>query len=208
MDHQIQHHRHIIGAISMGTVATPLENHHLFVGHHFRELTEGGVEPFDVAHLQQAPRIRCRLNQSRCFVLTRGNWLLDQHMQAGLQTCEANGMVQKCWHSNAHRLYFLEHAAVVREPAATELLDRQAAPIRIGISHTHQIRILQQAENSGVMPAHVADTNHPNLDRTHGVGRHRRAGVVGGRLSVFSRPSPPHPAERRAPVQSAGRPWP
>ena len=56
MNHQIQHHRDVIGPIGVGAVATRFKNHHLLVGHHLGELTEGRVETLDVAHLQQTPR--------------------------------------------------------------------------------------------------------------------------------------------------------
>ena len=63
VDHQIKHHRHIVGAIGMGAVAASFQHHNLFVGHHFGELSEGWIEAFDMAHLQQAAIPACGSNQ-------------------------------------------------------------------------------------------------------------------------------------------------
>ena len=53
MDHQIQHHRHIIGSVGMGTMAAGLQHHHFLIRHHLGELPEGRIETFNVANLQE-----------------------------------------------------------------------------------------------------------------------------------------------------------
>ena len=191
----------------MGAVAPPLQDHHLLIGHYFREFAEGGVEALDVTHLQQAPGFVCSADQCCCFVLTGSDRLLDQHMQTGFQAGQADWMVQQGRHGNANGLHLAEHRAVVSEPTAAELLHRQGTAIAIGISHTHKISIFQEAQHPGVMPAHVSNADDPDLDRTHGVGRHRQAGVIAGRLSGFSPLLRTHPGGPVAPVQSGVRPW-
>ena len=80
MDHQIQHHRHIIGAIGVGAVATRFKHHHLFVRHHLGEFTERGIETLDMTHLKQTTHPAGSVDQSSSLLLARSNRLLDQHV--------------------------------------------------------------------------------------------------------------------------------
>ena len=65
---------------------------------------------------------------------------------------------------------------------ATELLTGETAPLLIRICHAHKVGILQQAEHTGVMPTHVADPDHPDLDWNHGVGGHQITMVDEGKI--------------------------
>ena len=164
MDHQIQHHGDVIGPIGVGTVATRLKNHHLLVGHHLGELTEGRIEPLDVAHLQQTPRRRSGLNQCGGFVLTSRNRLFDQNVHARTQAGQTDGMVQQRRNRDADGLHLRKHGVVVGEPAAAELLGSELAALSIRIRDSNQIGISQKTEHPSVMPTHVADADHPDLD--------------------------------------------
>ena len=173
VDHQIQDHGNIVGPIRMGTVAPALQHHHLLIGHNFDQLTERGIEPFDVAHLEQTPGRPCRLNQSRGFVLAGGDRLLNQDMKTGFEAGHPHGVMQQRGNSNADRLHLSEHGAVVREPTAAELFGGQATPVGVGVRHTNQLCIAEQTQHPGVVPSHVADADHPHLHRIHGGGGHQ-----------------------------------
>ena len=207
MDHQIQHHRHIVGPIGVGAVATALENHHLLIGHHLGEFTKGGVEPLDMTHLQQTARLAGRFDQCGGLVLAGGDRLFDQHMQPRLEAGQTNGVMQQGGHGNADRFHLAEHRAVVSEPAAAELLHRHGTAIAIGISHTDKFGVLEQTQHPGVVPTHVSNADDPDLDRTHGVGRHRQTGVIAGRLSGFSPLLQTHPEGPVGRVRSEAQPW-
>ena len=127
-------------------------------------------------------------------------------MQTRLQASQANWMVQQGRHGNANRFHLAEHRAVVSEPTAAELLHCHGTAIAIGIRHTDKFGVLEQTQHPGVVPAHVSNADDPDLDRTHGVGRHRQTGVIAGRLSGFSHLLLTHPAEPVAPVQSGDQP--
>ena len=71
---------------------------------------------------------------------------------------------------DAHGLNLVKHAAVVGEPATSELLSGQGPTLRIGVGNAHQISILEQTEHARVVPAHVANPDHADLHRNHGVG--------------------------------------
>ena len=100
-------------------------------------------------------------------------------MQASIQAGQTNGVVQQGRHRNAHRLDLREHVAVIGKPTAIKLLGGQLPPFRIRISDTHQIRIFEQAQHPGVMPAHVADANHTHLHRHHWIGHRQVKGGLG-----------------------------
>ena len=189
MDHQIKNHGDVIGAVGMGAVSAPFEHHHLLIRHHLDQLTESGVEALDMSDLQEAACPLGGRDQLRRLVLTGGDRLFNQHMLSRLQTGEAHGMVQQGRHRNADGLHLLEHGPVIGEPTAAELLNRQLAAIGIRIGHPDEVGVAQQAEHPRMVPTHVADPDHTDLDGHHGVGGHRRAMAVGpiiGDQSVFS----------------------
>ena len=151
-------------------MAPGLEHHHLFIRHHLGEFAEGGVETLDMAHLQQPGGAFCRPDQVGGLLLASGDRLFNQHMHARLQAGHADPVVQQGRHGNANRFHLLQQVGVGRKPAATELLNGQLAALRIGIGHTDQFGIPQQAQHPGVVPAHVADTDDANADGLHGAG--------------------------------------
>ena len=116
-------------------------------------------------------------------------------------------MVQQRGDRDADGLHLREHGVVVGEPAAAELLSGELAALSIRIRDAHQIGIPQKAEHPRVVPAHVADADHPDLDWDHGVGRHQRRRSIGGRLSAFSRNLPLSWGEQAGPARSAALPW-
>ena len=77
MDHQIQHHRHIVGPVAIGAVAPCFEHHHLLIGHHLGEFAEGGVEALDMAHLQQPGRAFSRPYQVGSLLLASRDRLFN-----------------------------------------------------------------------------------------------------------------------------------
>ena len=182
VDHQIQHHRHIVGPVGVGAVAPGFEHHDLLAGHHLEQFAEGRVEALDVAHLQQPAGGFGGLDQGGGLLLGGGDRLLDQHVHAGLQGGHADPVMQQGGHSDADCLYLPQQFGVVGEPAAAELRHGQGAPPGIRIRHPHQFRIPQQAEHASVVPAHVADADHPDTHRVHGRGARM------GRLSVIRLP--------------------
>ena len=168
VDHQIEHHGDVVGAIRVGAVAAGLQDHDLLSGHHLQQLAEGRVEAFDMPHLQQLAGAFGGFDQLGGLLLGRGDRLLDQHMHARLQAGQADAMVQQGGHGDADRLHLREHRAVIGEPAAAELLHRQGAALLIRIGHADQLGIPQQAQHASVMPAHVPDADDPDADRVHG----------------------------------------
>ena len=170
VDHQVQHHRHVVGAVGIGAVAARLEHHHLFTGDHLDQLAKGRVEALDVAHLQQPPARLGGADQIGRFLLAGGDRLLDQHMHTRLQAGQTHPVVQQGRHGDAHRLHLAQHVAVVGKPAAAELLGRQSAADLVGVGHAHQLGILEQAQHPGVVPAHVADADDTHTHRVHGSG--------------------------------------
>ena len=182
MDHQIQHDGDIVGPVGVGAVATPLQNHHLLIGHHLGELSEGWIEALDVADLKQATSPVGGVNQRSRFILTRGDRLLDQDMQTCIKTLHSHLVVKQRRHSNTDRLHLFEHRPIVGKPVAAELFTGQTTTLLIQIGHANQISILEQAEHTSVVPAHVADPDHPDLDWNHGVGGHQITMVVEGKI--------------------------
>jgi hypothetical protein len=168
VDHQIEHHRYIVGTVGVGAVSSRLEYHDFFTRHHLEQFAEGRVEALDVADLKQSPRRLRRLDQGGGFLLGGCDRLLDQHMGTGFQSRHANAVVEQGGHCDADRLHLRQQVVIVGEPATAELLDGQAPPLLIGIGHADQLGITQQAEHAGVVPAHVADADHPDAHRVHG----------------------------------------
>ena len=95
-------------------------------------------------------------------------------MQTRIQAGQANGVVQQRGHGNTNRFHLGKHVAVVREPTAIELLSGQLPAVGIGVSHPHQLSVFEKTQHTGMVPTHVADTDHTNLHRHHGIG-HRLA---------------------------------
>ena len=123
-----------------------------------------------MAHLQQpGGAFRCP-DQVGGLLLAGRDRLFNQYMHARLEAGHADAVVQQCRHGNADRLHLLQQVGVGRKPAATELLNGQLAALRIGIGHTNQFGIAQQAQHPGVVPTHVADTDDANADGLHGAG--------------------------------------
>ena len=179
MDHQIQHNGDIIGPIGVGTVAPPLEDHHLLVSNHLGEFTKRGVEPLDMTNLQQTTRCSRGLNQCGGLVLTRRDWLFDQNVYTSTKTSQTHGVVQKGWNSDADGLHLGEHGVVVREPAAAELLCGELSAFSIGVRDPHQIGIPKKTEHPGVVPAHVAVPITPTFTGTMGSGDISTGGWLG-----------------------------
>jgi hypothetical protein len=79
-------------------------------------------------------------------------------------------VVQERRHRDANRLDFLQQLGVIPKPAAAKLLDRKLTAMGVWVSNPDKLRILEQAEHPGVVPAHVSDSDDPNADWLHGVG--------------------------------------
>ena len=79
-------------------------------------------------------------------------------------------MVEQGRHSDTNRLDLRQHVAIIRKPAAIKLVLSQRSTLSIRIGNANQIRIFQKTEHTGVMPTHVADSDHSDLYRNHRVG--------------------------------------
>ena len=190
MDHQIQHHRDIVGAIGIGAVAAGLQHHDLFASNHLDELTEGRVEALDVAHLQQPTGGLGGSNQIGGLVLGRRDRLLDQDVDTGVKAGHADPVMQQRRHRDAHRFHFFKEIGVVAEPAATKLLNRQLAAIGVRVRDANQLGIFEQAEHPGVVPAHISNSDHSNADWLHGVGvPAQQLSGIRGRLRCWIQPN-------------------
>ena len=170
MDHEIQHHRDVIGAVRVGAVAAGLQHHDLLASHHLDQLAEGRVKALDVPHLQQTAGGFRRSNQIGGLVLGGCDRLLDQDVDARVKAGHADAVVQERRHRDANRFDFLQQLGVIPKPAAAKLLDRKLTAMGVWISNPDKLRILEQAEHPGVVPAHVSDSDDPNADWLHGVG--------------------------------------
>ena len=157
-------------------MAPPFQHHHLLIRHHLGELSEGGIESFDMAHLKQSSGFTRCLNQCGGFILAGGDRFLDQHMNARLEASQSHRMVQQGRNGDADGLNLRQQGRVIREPLATELFFGQLTAIGIGIGHTDQLSILEKAQHPRVVPTHVADADHPHLHWMHGGGGHQRMG--------------------------------
>ena len=69
---------------------------------------------------------------------------------------------------NANRLHPVEQLLVIVNCLAAKLVGRHGQPLGIRVRHRHQLRILQQAQDPGMVPAHVTNPNHANSDGLHG----------------------------------------
>ena len=54
---------------------------------------DGGIESFDVAHLQDNVSPVGEVDQSGGVIKSSGDWLLDHHRQSGLQAVSSNGQM-------------------------------------------------------------------------------------------------------------------
>ena len=170
MDHQVQHHRNIVGAVGIWTLAARLQHHDLLSSNHLDQLTEGRVEALYVPHLQQPTCGLGGSNQIRGLVLGCRDRLLDQDVDPSVKAGHADPVMQQRRQRDAHHFHFFEEIGVVSEPAATELLHRQLAAIGIRVCNAIQLGVLEQAEHPGVMPTHVSNSDDSNADWLHGVG--------------------------------------
>ena len=197
MNHQVEHHRHVIGPVRVGAVAAGLEHNDLFAADHSEQLAEGGVEALNVTDLQQLAGQLRRPNQIGRLLLGGGDRFFNQNVQPSLEGSQSHLVVQQGGHRNADGLHLPQQVAVIRVPLAVEFLNRQLAAILIGIGHPHQLRIPQQAEHPGMVPAHVADADDPDTHRVHGQGNavrtdyRRWRGTGGGRLGLSHAAVPP-----------------
>ena len=168
MNHQVEHHRHVVGPVGVGAVAAGFQHHHFLIGHHLDQLPEGRIEALDMPHLEQAARLVGGLDEFEGLLLTGGDRFLNQHMHPCFEAGQTDPVVQQGGHSDAHRIHLGQHFSIVRKPTAAKLLGGQlaAGPIRIG--HTHQLGVLDQAENPGMVPAHVADADDTHAHRDQG----------------------------------------
>ena len=185
VNHQIEHHRHIVGPIGVGAVAAGLQHHHLLVGHHLEQFAEGGVEALDVAHLQQAGRGGGGLDQLSRLLLAGGDRLLDQHVQPRLQAGESRPGGATGWERRCRPPPRARSCRRNRRTSGSRTAPRRAAPGLIGIGHPHQFGIPQQAEHPCVVPAHVSDADDTHTHWVHGGGR------AGGRIIDDQAPSRP-----------------
>ena len=214
VNHQVEHHRHIVGTVSVRTVTPGFEHHHFLIGHHLGELAEGGVEALDVSHLEQPADATGGLTECCSFLLAGGDRLFDQNVQSRFKAGQTHRVMQERRHRDAHRLHLAEHVAVVSEPAASELFGGQGTALRIRVCDTDQLRVLEKAEHTGVMPAHVANPDHTDLHRNHGVGHQCGCAnrlIIGDRSETqrfTSRPVPDceDPKVLRVPLFARDRP--
>jgi hypothetical protein len=97
------------------------------------------------------------------------------------QTGQTDGMVQQGGNRDADGFHLREHGVVIGEPAATELLGSELSALSIRIRDPYQIGISQKTEHPSVVPTHIADADHPDLDWGHGVGRHQQKALDWGK---------------------------
>ena len=122
MNHQVEHHRHVISAVWVGTVTARFKHYHLLISHNFDQFPEGGIEALDMAHLQQTTSLLSRMDQLNRLLLTGRDRLLDQHVHPGLQAGQTDAVVKQGGHGDTNSVHLGQHFLVGGEPAATELL--------------------------------------------------------------------------------------
>ena len=105
MNHQVQHHRHVIGPVRVGAVAAGLEHNDLFTADHLEQLAEGGIEALNVTDLQQLAGQLRRPNQFGRLLLGGGDRFFNQNVQPSLKGSQAHLVVQQGGHRNADGLH-------------------------------------------------------------------------------------------------------
>ena len=151
-------------------MATGLKHHHLLVGGDLDELSESGIKPLNVAHLQQPARSFSGADQIGGLLLAGRNRLFNQHIHARLKAGQAHPMVQEGRNSDTNRIDLREHGLVRGEPAAAKLLGCQGAPGLVRVCHPDKLSVLDETQHPGVVPTHVANANDTHTDRVHGQG--------------------------------------
>ena len=122
VNHQVEHHRHVISAVWIGTVTARFKHYHLLISHNLDQFPEGGIEALDMAHLQQTTSLLSRMDQLNRLLLTGRDRLLDQHVHPGLQAGQTDAVVKQGGHGDTNSVHLGQHFLVGGEPAATELL--------------------------------------------------------------------------------------
>jgi hypothetical protein len=101
------------------------------------------------------------------FLGGRGDRLLDQHMNAALDTGQRNPMMQMGRRRNGDRIdATLDERLDVGDRGATERIGHEARLLVIRIGNADETNARKIVQHASVVAAHDADANHPHAQQT------------------------------------------
>ncbi len=170
MDHHVVHDINIQAARSENTKPVNFEKHraqHDFLRRHHR-----GIEPLDVAHLQDAA-LACRdHDQPVGLIERRGHGLFDQHVQAGIEKAAADLRVISGGHGEADGVHTRDGQRVqIANHLRSEFRGDLRRAIGVGVHHAGEFHAVKFAPDADVVPAELsgADHGHANFFFAHEV---------------------------------------
>ena len=131
---------------------------------------DGWIEALQVSGLGDAAVFRGQMQQFIGLGESRGQWLFDQHVDAGFHQGASDLEMKHGGHGDRRRLHLAvggEHLLQRAERLAAELAGDGIGAGRIGIDYSHQahaVRLLQLAINAGVIASERARADDRDID--------------------------------------------
>ena len=189
---EVDHHAHVADARRERSLAPSVHLEHaaeLAGGDSPLQLAHGRIEPFDVAHGQQAPGSRRGLDQRASLLERRGDRLLDEEMQPALENGKAHLQVEarRDRHHDGLQLLAFEHLLPRAVTTHGVRARRRRDNGRVLVGNRDQAGVLDLAEDAKVVPAHRAEADEGDArhavdtaDRTDSMIRSRSPPVRPG----------------------------
>jgi len=171
VDHHVHDHVHFHGAHGEGGDADGLGEVRLDA--QGPQGGDGGVEALQVAHggheaAAALPGLGQGFQEGHAFLQVGGQGLLHDHVLAGLEHFEAQGMVEAGGRGDLHGVDPVQHVGHGGHPGGLELGGDLPAALLAGIHHGHQFGVLRRRSDPRMMLAEAADTDNRHAQSGHG----------------------------------------
>lgn len=137
------------------------------------QIQQGGVEAFQMPHLQDGIVLAGDAVQLRRLFHGAGDGLLHQYMSTSLQEVPRHLIVQGGGHGDAHRVHLTEQLPVIGHPATVAVRRHPGDRLGVSIGHGDQIGVGKGGVLLGVKLAEIADADDGASGWSHGFSRVR-----------------------------------
>ena len=132
---------------------------------------DGGIESFDVAHLQDNVSPVGEVDQSGGVIKSSGDWLLDHHWQSGLQTVSSNGQVGRGRDGDGYGVDIAEQVMEVRDMGTSTRFGDRTPHLDILFGDTDQFDGVESGEDARVVSSEGTDAHDSDFQSSHAACR-------------------------------------